>query len=546
MKNKYSKIVFVLIGLILINFISSNVYKRFDLTEDGRYTLSTATKNIIKDVDEIITIKVYLQGDFPAEFKRIQIETKQHLEEFKSLNKNIKFRFVDPSEIAQDLTKSGLEPSRLQLQENGKLSELVIFPWAVVSSNNKIEKVALLKDIFSNSQDEQLESSIQNLEYAFANAIHKTTTKKSKKIAIIKGNNELDDIYLADFLRNLNDYYFLAPFTLDSVANQPQKVLKDISKFDLIVIAKPTEKFTEKEKFTLDQFLMNGGKALWLVDNVQAELDSLMSTGEALAYPRDLGLTDLFFNYGVRINSDLISDLNSSDIPLATGNIGNKTQFDQFQWNFFPLLNSKNNHPINNNIEVVSAKFSNSIDILKNDISKTILLESSKLSKSVGTPSIISLKTIGEKPIPSEYQNGNKPIAVLLEGEFKSAYSGRVKPFNISNPKELGVESKMVIISDGDIIANETSKGKPLELGVNKWTNQRYGNKEFLLNTVNYLLDDTGLINIRSKSVKIDFLNKQKAFEETRKWQLINIIFPLIILALFGITFNYIRKKKYH
>ena len=545
MKNKYSKIVFVLVGLLILNYISSTIYKRFDLTEDGRYTLSTATKDIINNVDEIITIKVYLQGDFPAEFKRIQIETKQHLEEFKSLNKNIKFRFVNPSKITQELVNLGLEPSRLQLQENGKLSELVIFPWAVVSSKNKTEKVALLKDIFSNSQDEQLESSIQNLEYAFANAIHKTTTKKSKKIAILKGNNELEDIYLADFLRKLSDYYFLAPFTLDSVQTQPQKTLKSLSKFDLTIIAKPTEKFSEEEKFTLDQYVMNGGKTLWLVDNVQAELDSLTSTGEALAYPRDLGLTDLFFNYGVRINSDLISDLNSSDIPLATGNIGNKTQFNQFQWNFFPLLNSSNNHPINNNIEAVNAKFANSIDILKNDISKTILLESSKLSKSVGTPSIVSLKTISEKPIPSEYQNGNKPIAVLLEGKFKSAYNGRVKPFNTSNTKELGVESKMVIISDGDIIANEISKGKPLELGVNKWTNQRYGNKEFLLNTVNYLLDDTGLINIRSKSVKIDFLNKQKAFEETRKWQLINIVSPLLILVLFGFVFNYIRRKKY-
>ena len=438
MNNKYSKIALILIGLLLLNFISSTIYKRVDLTDDGRYTLAAATKKIINNIDEIITIKVYLEGDFPAEFKRIQIETKQHLEEFKSLNKNIKFRFINPSNIAQNLIKAGLEPSRLQLQENGKRSELLIFPWAVVSSKNKTEKVALLKDIFSNSQDEQLESSIQNLEYAFANAIHKITTTKSKKIAILKGNNELEDIYLADFLRKLSDYYFLAPFTLDSVATQPQKTLKNLSKFDLTIIAKPTEKFTEKEKFTLDQYLMNGGKTLWLIDNVHAELDSLMSTGETLAYPRDLGLTDLFFNYGVRINADLISDLNSAEIPLATGNIGNKTQFNQFQWNFFPLLNSKNNHSINNNIEAVTAKFSNSIDTLRNNISKIILLESSKLSKSVGTPSIISLKSITQKPNLSEYKNGNKPIAVLLEGSFKSAYSGRVKPFNIPNSKEIG------------------------------------------------------------------------------------------------------------
>ena len=240
MNSKYSKIGFLLVGLLLLNFVSSKIYKRFDLTEDGRYTLSKATKNIIKNAQNSITIKVYLQGDFPAEFKRLQIETKQHLEELKALNKNIKFRFINPSKIGQELINKGLEPSRLQVQENGKLSEIVIFPWAVVSSKNKTENISLLKDIFSNSQDEQLESSIQNLEYAFANAIHKVTSKKSKKIAIIKGNGELNDIYIADFLRKLNEYYFLAPFTLDSVVSQPLKTLTDISKFDLAIIAKPT------------------------------------------------------------------------------------------------------------------------------------------------------------------------------------------------------------------------------------------------------------------------------------------------------------------
>ncbi|MFK5958688.1 MAG: gliding motility-associated ABC transporter substrate-binding protein GldG [Lutibacter sp.] len=545
MKNKYSKIVFILIGIFLINYISSKVYKRFDLTEDNRYTLSNSTISIINNIEDLITIKVYLKGDFPAEFKRLQTETKQHLEELKAINKNIRFLFINPSKIGQELINKGLEPSRLQVEENGKLSEIVIFPWAIVSLKNNTENVSLLKDIFSNSQDEQLESSIQNLEFAFANAIHKITNKKSKKIAIIKGNGELKDIYIADFLHKLNEYYFLAPFTLDSVANQPLKTLQEISEFDLAIIAKPTIKFTEKEKFTLDQYVMNGGKTLWLIDNVQAELDSLMQTGESLAYPRDLNLTDLFFNYGVRINSDLIVDFSSSEIPLATGNIGNKTQFSQFKWNYFPLLNSENNHPINSNIEAVNTKFPNSIDTLKNNISKTILLQSSPLSKTVGTPSIISLKTIAQKQNSSEYNNGNKPIAVLLEGKFKSAYNGRVKPFNIKKNRNLGNETKMVLISDGDIIANEISKGKPLELGVNKWTNQRFGNKEFLLNTVNYLLDDIGLINIRSKTVKIDFLNKEKAFKETLKWQLINIFFPLLLLAIFGILFNYYRHKKY-
>lgn len=545
MKSKYSKITYILIGLLLINFLGSKIYKRFDLTEDNRYTLSLATKNIVENVKDIVQIEVYLQGDFPAEFKRLQTETKQHLEELRAYNKNIRFKFINPAEIAQELIDNGLEASRLQVQENGKLSEIILFPWAVVFHKNETEKVELLKDIFSNSQNEQLESSIQNLEYAFTNAIHKVISKKSKKIAVLKGNGELNDLYIADFLQKLSEYYHLAPFTLDSVANQPQKTLKELSDFDLAIIAKPTEKFTEEEKFTLDQFIMHGGKSLWMIDNVQIELDSLMKTGESLAYPRDLGLTDFFFNYGVRINADLIVDLYSSQIPLASGKIGNQTQFSSFLWEYFPLLNSQNNHSINTNIEAVNVKFANSIDTLKNNIRKTILLQSSPLSKPTGTPLIVSLKTIAQKPDPSKYNNGNKPIGVLMEGAFKSAYNGRVNPFKIDDFKDIGIDNKMVVISDGDIIANQISQGRPLELGVDKWNNMHYGNKEFLLNTVNYLLDDTGLINIRSKKVKIDFLDKRKAFEQAYKWQLINILFPLIILALFGLIFNYIRKKKY-
>jgi len=545
MKNKYSKIAVFLLGIILINYIGSKVYKRFDLTEDKRYTLSKTTESIIANVDEIIVIKVYLEGDFPAEFKRLQIETKLHLEELKNRNKNIQFRFINPIESAQELLENGLEPSRLQVEENGKLSEIVLFPFAEINYKGKTEYVSLLKDIFSNSQDEQLESSIQNLEYAIANAIHKVTTKKSKKIAVLRGKGTLEDIYLFDFLKKLGDYYYLAPFTLDSVAEQPQKTVNQLADYDLAIIAKPTEKFTEEEKYALDQFVMQGGKTLWMLDNVHAELDSLMQTGESLVYPRDLGLTDLFFNYGVRINPDLISDLYSSQITLATGNIGNKTQFNNFQWNYFPLTNSLNNHPINNNIAPVNFKFSNSIDTLKNNISKTVLLQSSPLSKVVGTPTIISLKSISEKPDPANFSNGNKPLAVLLEGAFKSAYNNRIKPFNLDNYKEIGTNTKMIVISDGDIIANEIVKGQPIELGVHKFTNQRFGNKDFLLNAVNYLLDDTGLIYLRSKTVKIAFLNKQKAYEEAIKWQLINILFPLVILGGFGLAFNYFRKKKY-
>ncbi len=528
-----------------MNFVSSKIYLRFDLTEDKRYTLSDPAKKIVEETDDVIQIKIYLKGNFPADFKRLQLETELLLKQLKAVNKKVHYRFIDPADIVEDLINNGLEASRLQIEENGIYSEIFIFPWAVINYNDKTEKVHLLKDIVANSPDEQIENSIQNLEYSFVNAIHKLTSKKSKKIAILKGNGELDDIYVADILRKLREYYFLAPFTLDSVENNKQQTLKDLIEFDMVVIAKPTERFSENEKYLLDQYIMNGGKSLWLIDNVHAELDSLMKTGESMVISRDLGLTDLFFNYGVRINYDLLTDLYSSQITLATGNIGNQTQFDQFPWKYYPLLNSKNNHPINTNIEAVHSKFSNSIDLLKNNVKKTVLLQSSTQSKPIGIPTIISLNSIGQEPLATDFNNGNKPIAVLLEGKLKSAYSGRIKPFKVDSNLDLGKETKMVVISDGDIIANEISQGKPLELGVEKWTNQKFGNKEFIINTINYLLDETGLMRIRSKKIKIDYLDRNKSFNQAGKWQLLNIVLPLILLGLFGIIFNFLRKKRF-
>ncbi|MCF6280000.1 MAG: gliding motility-associated ABC transporter substrate-binding protein GldG [Flavobacteriaceae bacterium] len=544
-QSNISKIALFFIGLIAINFISNKVYKRFDLTQDKRYTLSQPAIDILDKIEEPIIVKVYLEGDFPVEFKRLQIETRQLLEELKSENQHIKFRFINPLDNAEKLIAKGLQPSQLSVQENGKISEIVIFPWATVQTGKKIENVSLLKDTNAQSQGEQLQNAIQNLEYAFANAIHKVSSKKTKKIAVLRGNGELSDIYIADFLRKLGEYYRLAPFTLDSVAKNPTKTLQKLSDFDLAIIAKPTEKFTEEEKYTLDQYIINGGKTLWMIDQVHAELDSLMATGESLAFPRDLGLTDLLFSYGVRINSNLIEDLYSSKIPLATGNVGNQTQYNQFLWRFHPAVQSANNHPINKHIEPVNLKFANSIDLLKNSISKTILLQSSNLSKIIGTPTIISLNSIRQQVKKENFNKKNISLGVLLEGEFKSAYSDRIQPFKIVNPKKKSSENKMIIIADGDIIANQVTRGKPEKLGVDKWTGQQFGNKEFLLNCVNYLLDDAGLLDIRSKTISLKLLDREKAYKERTFYQFLNVGLPLLILSLFGLIFNYIKKKKY-
>ena len=541
-----SKIGILILIVIALNFISSYLYKRFDLTEDGRYSLSEPAKKIINNVDDYIKIKVFLEGDFPSEFKRLQDETKQILEEIKVENSKIRFQFIDPLENKPEaLIELGLQPSHLSIQMNGKTSEVVIFPWALVQYGDRFEKVSLLKDTNAQSQEEQLQNAIENLEFAFADAIHKVTSKKEKKIAIIKGNGMLDDIYLADILRKLGEYYHLAPFTLDSVQDNPQKTLEQLLKYDLAIIAKPTERFTAEEKYTLDQFIMNDGKSLWLVDYVHAELDSLMKTGASLVYPRDLNLTNLLFSYGVRINPVLVKDLYSGTIPLASGILGNKTQYNQFLWNYYPVVQTTNNHVINKHIEPVFFRFSNSIDLLPNNIQKTVLLQSSPLSKTIGTPTIIDLKSIGKKENPDEFQNGNQPLAVLLEGEFNSAYANRIQPFKIEKPSNISPNNKMIVISDGDLIANQITKGIPEPLGVDKYSGRQYGNKEFLLNCINYLLDDSGLIQIRSKNIELKTLNKELSYKSRSYYQFLNNIVPLLILGLFGFIFNMIRRKKY-
>lgn len=545
-QSNISKIIILIIGLLILNFISSKLYTRIDLTDDQRYTLSQPTNAVLDKVDSPIVVKVYLDGDFPAEFKRLQIETKQLLEELKSKNKNIKFQFINPLDVnTNQLIAEGLQPSQLSIQENGKISEIVIFPWATVQKGKKTENVSLLKDTNTQSQDEQLQNSIQNLEYGFTNAIHKVISKKTKKIAVLKGNGELDDIYLVDFLKKVGEYYRLAPYTLDSVEKNPNTTLNKLNEFDLALIAKPTEKFTEKEKYALDQFIMNGGKSLWMIDQVQAELDSLYQTGESLTFPRELNLTDLLFNYGIRINLNLVQDIYSSNIPLATGKIGNKTQYNQFPWSYYPVSISANNHPINKHIEPVNFKFANSIDLLKNNIKKTILLHSSDKSKTQGAPSIVSLNSIRQQINQENFSKKNIPLAVLLEGEFKSAYENRIKPFKSSENKDKSVKNEMIIIADGDIAANQVTRGKPEELGVDKWTGQQFGNKEFLLNCVNYLLDDSGLLDIRSKTINLKMLDREKTYKERSFYQLLNIALPIVLLSIFGFLFNFFQKRKY-
>ena len=549
------KLALTLVLLIVINLIGTQFFHRFDVTNDKRYTLSKTSLSIIKSVKEPLIIDVFLKGQFPGEFKKLQTETQQLLEEFKAYNSNIVFQFVDPLEnesqqdsLIQAFQERGLTPINITLDDKGKQTQEVVFPWAIATYQGRSVKVPLLKNMMGASTAEKVVSSVQHLEYAFANAFNTISNPKEKKIAIIKGNGELHELLIADFLKSIRENYFIGPFTLDSVAKNPQRTLKELNKYDLAIIAKPTEKFTDEEKMVLDQFIIHGGKTLWLVDQVNMEMDSLYSdSGTTLAFPNDLNLNDLFFKYGVRINPDLVKDIMATPIALATGEKGSATQYTQFPWFYSPLIYPTIKHPIVSNLDGLKFEFASGIDTLKNGIKKTVLLQSSSYSKRIGAPVEVKLEMVQERPEQSEFKNtGNIPVSVLLEGSFHSVYENRVLPFEDKSFKTKGKNNKMIVISDGDVIRNQLDKNyQPLELGYDKWTNKLYANKEFMLNCVNYLLDENGLINIRTKVVNLPLLDKQKVYDNYSTAQMLTIGLPLLLLSVFGIVFTFLRRTKY-
>ena len=548
----------VIIGFTALLFFGSIFYIRFDLTQDKRFTLSSEAKEIVDQVDSPILVDVFLKGDFPPEFRRLQGETKQLLEEFSAYNSNIKFDFINPSEkgsehYQQQFEQFGMTPAQISVVENGKQSTEIVYPWALAHHNGKSVKIPLLKNQLGATSEERVNSSLQNLQYAFADGFKKLATEKSKKVAVLKGNGEYDDRYIADFFSTLREYYFIAPFTLDSVVANPLKTLTALNQFDLIIAAQPTEPFSDSEKYILDQYMMQGGNSLWLMDATQIQMDPVSE--KAFIFGMDLNLNDFFFKYGIRINPNLVKDVYSAPIVLASGD-ERESQYDKYPWFFSPLSSSANNHPIVANIEAVKFDYASSMDTLPNDIKKTVLLSTSPITKIVGLPFEIdfdseipnNLKVVNEGPNPEEYKAGEVPLAVLLEGRFTSVYKNRVKPIKLENPlKNIddGASSKMVVISDGDVIKNQMQGNRPLELGFDKGTNSFYGNKEFLLNTVNYLLDDSGLINIRTRQISVPFLDIQKTSKQRVQWQALNLLLPLGLLAIFGFIFTAYRRRKY-
>lgn len=544
--------VVVVIGL---NVASHFVHQRFDLTHDNRYTLSQTSKDIIERIDQPLTIEIYLEGNFPSSFKKLQAETKQLLEEYQSVNNLIDIRFINPLEgnesdklnKAEELYVNGMRPLNITVNEKGKQSQEMVFPWGSAIYGDQKVNIPLLKNTMAMSTEETVNVSVQHLEYAITDAIQKATVSKSKKIAVIKGIGEPADIEVADLLMSLRSSYFIAPFVMDSVSKNPKTTLEQLKEYDLALINKPSKEFTDQEVQVLDQYIINGGKALFFMESVQADMDSLQRNGEMFVYPKGHILGDMLFKYGVRVNPVLVKDEVGTPLKIAVGSQGSQTQYEEFVWKFAPYAYPTSQHPIVKNIEGVKFDFANSIDTLKNNVKKTVLLQSSPYSKTVGTPTMISLQMLGEESNPEEYKGkGNLPLAVLLEGDFTSTYNNRVLPFADKDFKKSGVNNKIIVVSDGDVVRNQLDQNlQPMELGYDKWTNKLYGNKEFVLNSINYLTDDNGLLNLRSKEVKLALLDKEAVFSDYRKIQIVLVVLPVLLILLFGILFTYLRKKKY-
>ena len=548
--------------LVLVNYAASYLTVRADLTEEKRFTLSRPTKKMLKGLDGQINITVFLEGDLPKDFKKLRNSTTELLQEFKEIARgNIKYSYEKPGAGLNDSAKTyfldslarlGIRPYTIQAQvkEGEGSEERQVVPGALVTYKDRVLAVDLLGGQSSDLDENSINRVEATLEYKFASTINKITKDTVPMVGYLTGNGEPVSYNVYDLIgNNLKRNYAFSIFNIDSFPVIP-------AVFSAMVITKPTQKFTDEQKLKLDQYTMHGGKLLWMIDNLYAEMDSLeRSQNEFIAFDRGLNLEDLLFKYGVRINLDLVEDINCDGYPSVIGTQGGKPQIKVLPFNYFPLLANYNNHPIAKNLDYVVSQFPNSIDTVKAEgIQKTILLATSDATKILSSPAKVSFTELATQANIATFNQKNVPVAVLLGGEFHSLYANRVSgAIRDSLAKggsqfmpQTAASNKMIVIADGDIALNAVTKNDgALQMGVNPYTKYKYANSEFVMNCVEYLVDNSGILETRSKDLTLRLLDKKKLEAEKTKWQLINIIAPLLLVILFGGIYQAMRKRKY-
>ncbi len=540
--------------LVLLNVLGNIFFTQIDLTEEKRYTLTKTTVDLVKNLDEPVFVRVLLEGEFPAGFKRLQRATREKLDDFRkqgggflSAEPLIQYEFADPNagtaeEInlrREEFRKEGLTPTLFRLKDTEGTEEKYIFPYAVFSYKGRQVTVNLLENQPGYNQDEVLGNSINLLEYKFASAIQKLRLDQKQVIAFTAGQGEAYDIYTRDIVGALRPYYDFGRFFLDSNYMVPPQI-------DLLIVAKPTQPFTEQDKFKLDQYIMSGGKVIFLVDRLEAELDSLRAGATFVTREYPINLDDLLFRYGVRIEPSLALDLQCSQIPQVVGSQGGKPQIEMFNWFYHPVVVPQTEHPILKGLENVNLFFPNSIDTVKTKthIEKTVLLATSNYSREQFHPVRLGFEILRYDPDPSKFTKKQIPLGVLLEGEFSSLYENRVTEEMEAGLREIGATYKsqsppnrMIVVSDGDLILNPVVDPETMgimPLGYNVFERRMYGNKDFIINSIEYLLNDAGMVEARGKEIELRPIDTVRATDNRTMWQLLNIGVPLLALALFG------------
>lgn len=540
--------------LLLLNFVCSFLFKRFDLTTEKRYTLSESTRKMLGKLDDVVYIKVYLQGDFNPNFTRLKNETKELLDEFRAYsNNNLEYELINPLEnsnkeetdkIEKQLYDKGIMPEQIVDRSSQKVSETFIWPGAIVTYKGRESVWQIYKrQLSAPSEEQNINISIQEMEYGLCNAIKKTTIFKKPEVLFVEGHDELDTIRGADFMKSLTEYYNVARININNK-------IYSLKGADAIVIAQPDSAFDEKDKFIIDQFIMHGGKALWLIDPVYVNRDTLSTKGYSLGFKNDINLDDILFRYGVRLNPVLVQDLQCAQVPVNVTVKKGQPDFKPFPWVYYPLLLPTSNHPIVRNLDLIRTEFIGTLDTIQvRNVKKTILLQTSRYTKTQPTPARINVGMIKYKPKEDQYINSFQNVACLLEGTFESVYNNRMTTA-IYQSTDIDFQShskptKMIVVADGDIAKNEYRSGNIFPVGYDTYMRQQFANKTFLLNCMNYLLDDGGLLQLRSREIKLRLLDKKKTATQQTKWKLINVGLPVALILFFGLVQLYIRKKKY-
>ncbi|MFT6210008.1 MAG: ABC-2 type transport system permease protein [Bacteroidia bacterium] len=558
----------VVIGIVIaLNVLSGFFFTRFDLTTEKRYTLSETSKELLEGMNDVIYLRVYLDGELPAGFRRLRDRTREMLDEFRAYsNNNIEYEFINPSDqpdeksrnaLYRQLSDQGLMPTNIQIKSEDGVEQKLIFPGAIMTYKGKETALQLLKSQMGAAPEQMLNSSTEDLEYEITNAIRKVTSVRAESVGFIEGHGELSSRQVADMAKSLSEYYRLERVTINGKLNSLVTRADGDSgavifpKYKAIIIAKPDTAFSEEDKFMIDQYVMYGGRILWLMESVYCNMDSLRYAPSTLAIPKSTKLEDMLFKYGVRVNTDLLQDVRCAAIPGPSGYVGDQLQWALQPWVFFPIVIPTSEHPIVRNLNGIKLEFTSSIDTVgAKQIKKTILLSTSDKTRALRTPTQVSLDVMVQEPKPEQFNRRNLPVAVLLEGKFESVFKNRLTT-GIKSSREIqfredGKSSKMIVVADGDIMRNHINPdGTYLPCGFDQYTQQQFGNKTFLLNAINYLCDDISLTSIRSRALEIRLLDRKKAEAERTKWQIINVAIPIGLVLLFGFINAHLRKKRY-